>query len=147
MEATYNFIITDLLWYSEDKEFIDGFASEFVNLGVKLEIEFLNDKSFTTKPLARVKKNLDKALEINQLKLNCLKAQDFEGAAAFRITERELSTQLKKGGFNLYKLNYNEFALYHVDVDKKNRKMKLTIFTNSSECVELIEEIRIKVES
>jgi hypothetical protein len=147
MEATYNFIITELLWFSEDKEVIDGFVNEFISKGVKLEIEFINDNSFSTKPLAELKKNLDKALEINQLKLNCVKAQDFEGTAAFRNTERELSSQLNKGGFTLNKLTTNEFALYHVDVDKKNKKLKLTIFTNSTECIELIEEIRIKVES
>ena len=144
MDANYNFILTELLWYSEDKEFIDGFIEEFINKKITLQIDYLTEESFATPPYSDLKKLLDQTLEVNNQKLKCIKAQDFEGAASYRNKERELLGLIDGCGFNLYYLDNGYFALYHVNADKKGRKLAFTVYTKSSKFVELIEGIRVK---
>jgi hypothetical protein len=145
MEATYNFILTELLWYSEDNEFINGFVDELKNKKISLEIEYLNKKSFTTKLYADLKILLDKTLDETQQKLDCVKVQDFEGAAYHRNSERTSLNVIEGQGFNLYMLDNAKFVLYHVDVEKLGPSIKFTIYTNSKECRGLIKGIRGKM--
>lgn len=145
METTYNFIINDLLLNSEDKKFIEGFSNEFVDKGIILEVEYLTEQSFTREPYTKLKNLLDQTMESCKLKLKCVKDQDFEGASSFREEERKFIIQIERVGFNFYNLKQNEFALYHVDVDKKKRKLKFVIYTNSEEFIAFIGEIKGKV--
>ena len=142
MKTTYNFILNDLLLNSKDKKFINGFINELVKKGVVLEFEYLNEQSFIKEPYVELKKLLDKTLDTIYLKLECVKDQIFEGAASFREKECKLLAQIKRAGFNLYKTQYGEFILYHVDADKKGRKLKFVVYTNSAEFVDFIEDLR-----
>jgi hypothetical protein len=145
MDANYNFILTELLWYSEDKEFIAGFIEEFVSKEITLQVDYLTEDSFAPPPYSDIKKLLDQTLEASNLKLESIKAQDFEGAASYRDKERELLRLIDECGFNLYYLDKGYFALYHVIADKKWRKLTFTVYTNSQNCIDFIERIRERV--
>lgn len=142
MKTTYNFILYDLLGNSEDKEFIDGFVTELVNKGIILEVEFHNEQFPTNEPYAKLKSLIDQTMETIHLKIKCVKDQDFEGAASFRSQERKILFQIEKTGFELYKLQQDEFALYHVDVNKKGLKIKFIAYTNSEKFIAFIENIK-----
>lgn len=134
MEAKYNFFLTDLLWNIEDKEFINGFTEEMIRKGVTLEVDFIRHNTFSTKSNAKLKKVLNQCLEARSLKLQCVKDQNFEGAASNRKKERELLSQIENEGFDLTNIQHNEYVLYHVDVDTKNRNVRFTVYTNGNEC-------------
>ncbi len=142
MKTTYNFILSNLLWNSEDNEFIDGFCNELVEKGVVIEVEYLTEQLFTTEPYAEVKNLLDQTKEASHLKLKHVHAQDFEGAALARSKERTLIAEIEKAGFNFHHPQRSGFALYHVDADKKGRKLKFLVHTNSEEFIAFIEGIR-----
>lgn len=158
MEANYNFILTDLLWSFGAKnispdllwgfdynEFIDGFIEEMIRKGVTLEVNLLSQNTFSTKRYAKLKKMLTQCLDARSLKLKCVKDQDFEGASSHRETERELLSQIENEGFCLSVTLHNEYALYHVDVDTKNRNVKFTVYTNGNECEVFLLDIAKRV--
>jgi hypothetical protein len=154
MKAKYNFILADLLWSYSAKEiptdllrgfdyneFIDGFTEEMIRKGATLKVDFISHNTLSTKGYAKLKKLLNKCLEARSLKLQCVKNQDFEGASSYREKERELLSQIENEGFGLTFTQHNEYALYHVDVDKKNRNVRFTVYTNGSECVKFLNEL------
>ncbi|MDY0254114.1 MAG: hypothetical protein RBR30_06840 [Tenuifilaceae bacterium] len=145
MEAKYNFILTDLLWNIEDKEFVDGFTEEMIRKGVTLEVDFLSHITFATKSYAMLNKLLNECLDARSHKLQCVKHQDFEGAASHREKERKLLTLIENEGFGLSFTQHNEYALYHVDVDTKNRNVKFTVYTNGSEYIAFLSDIAKRV--
>ncbi|NHB67321.1 hypothetical protein [Perlabentimonas gracilis] len=158
MEAKYNFILADLLWSFDAKEiptnllrgfdyneFIDGFTEEMIRKGATLDVDFLCHNKFSTKRYAKLKKLLNKCLDARSLKLQCVKNQDFEGASSHRNKERELLSQIENEGFGLSFTQQNEYALYHVDVDTKNRNVRFTVYSNGSECETFLLDIAKRV--
>lgn len=146
MEAEYNFILADLLWNFEAKEippdllwgfdyneFVNGFTDEMLRKGVTLEVDFLSHNTFSTKSYAKLKKLLNKCLDARRLKIQRERIFDFERAALHREKEREFLSQIEKEGFGLSFTQHNEYALYHVDVDTKNRIVRFTVYSNGSE--------------
>ncbi|MDY0199878.1 MAG: hypothetical protein RBR40_02700 [Tenuifilaceae bacterium] len=144
MKPTYNFILNDLLYNSEDKEFIDGFYEELVDKAIVLEVEYLTKLPPNTGLYSELEHLIEQTMEASHLKLNHIKGQNFESASLFRDVERMFISQIKETGFNLHKLQQDEFALYHVDVEKENRKIKFLIHTNSNKFKTFIDEIRVK---
>jgi hypothetical protein len=145
MEAKYNFILTDLLWNIEDKEFVDGFTEEMIRKGVTLEVNFLSHITFATKSNAMLNKLLNECLDARSHKLQCVKHQDFEGAASHRAKERKLLTLIENEGFGLSFTQHNEYALYHVDVDTKKRNVRFTVYTNGSEYEKFLKELTKRI--
>jgi len=158
MEAKYNFILADLLWSFEAKEtppdllwdfdyneFIDGFTEEMIRKGVTLEVDFISHNTFSTKGYAKLKNLLNQYLDARSLKLQRVKNQDFEGASSHRNKERELLSQIENEGFGLSFTQQNEYALYHVDVDTKNRNVRFTVYSNGSECETFLLDIAKRV--
>jgi hypothetical protein len=144
MESNYNFILTELLQNLEDNELIEGFIAELAAKKIALQVEYLSAEWFTTSGCENIKDLLDQTLEANHQKLKSVKNQNFEAAAAFREKERNLCLELEKQGFNLVLLENNGFALYRVNVEKKPRNIKFTIYTNSSDCMALTEKIQLR---
>jgi hypothetical protein len=158
MEAKYNFILADLLWSFEAKEippdllwdfdyneFIYGFTEEMIRKGVTLEVDFISHNTFSTKSYVKLKKLLNQCLDARNLKLQCVKNQDFEGAASHREKERKLLNLIENEGFGLSFTQHNEYALYHVDVDTKNRNVRFTFYTNGNESAKFLQELTKRI--
>ncbi len=145
MEANYNTFLTKLLWHCEDSDAVDSFIQALKEKRVTLQVEYLNDESFASSPLAEIKSLLDQILETNRLKMKCIGFQDFEGAAINREKERNLHKLINQQGFSLYYLEQDRYALYHVDTDAKERFIKFFVYTNSHDLVGFIEGIRERV--
>ena len=141
MEAQNNFILTELLWNSEDKGFINDLIVELANEAITLEIEYLDEDSFATESFIELKSVIDQTLETNRKKLNCIRGQDFEGAAFFRNEQLVLLNQMEAQGFSLYTLGEGKYVVYHVNVDKKSRKIKFIVYTTSEDCAVFLKRI------
>lgn len=158
MEAKYNFILADLLRSFEAKEiqpnllqdfdhneFIDGFTEEMIRKGVILKVDFISRNTLSTKRYTKLKNLLNQCLDARNLKLQCVKNQDFEGASSHREKEHELLSRIENEGFGLYVMQHNEYALYRVDVDTKNRNVRFTVYTNGKECKAFLLDIAKRV--
>jgi hypothetical protein len=154
MEAKYNFILADLLWSFEAKEipsdllwdfdyneFIDGFTEEMIRKGVTLDVDFISHNTFSTKSYAKLKNLLNQCLDARRLKIQRERKFDFERAALHREKENELLSQIENEGFGLSFTQHNEYALYHVDVDTKNRNVRFTVYSNGNEYITFLSDI------
>lgn len=144
MEAFYNY--TELISCCKDREFIVGFVNQLVSEKFTLEVEYLDKHSFTPELYAELQNLLDQTMEATYLIQLCIKDMNLEKAASFRDKQHELIKQMEILGFRSYKIRQDEFTVYHVNVDEKERILKYTIYTNSLECIELMEETQERIE-
>jgi len=141
MTRKYNFIVTELLYNSDDKGYLDAFVQELINRKVELEVIYLSHQSLHFSQNDEINKLLKRALKVRQDKFQYIKKHDFDKAANLRIEEKEIFEIFEKYGYSLYYFN-GMFVLYNVSISKRDNKITLRIYTESKECVDFIERIK-----
>lgn len=141
MTRKYNFIVTELLYNSDDKDYLDAFVQELINRRVELEVIYLSHQSLHFSQNDEINKLLKRALKVRQDKFQYIKKHDFDKAANLRIEEKEIFEIFEKYGYSLSYFN-GMFVLYNVSISKRDNKITLRVYTESKECIDFIESIK-----
>jgi len=144
MTREYNSIVTELLFNSDDKEYINAFTEVLINRRIGLEVIYLSHQSLHISQNDEINKLLKRILKVRQDKFQLIKRQYFEKAASLRDEEKEIIEIFEKYGYSLDYFN-DLFVLYNVSINKQENKITLRVFTESQDCIDFIEGIKATV--